>query len=380
MAENDEIREIEETGDGDGDGDGGDDALPHIEKKYQLQMRQIVSQKIDLPISTLPSMLQEQIKLNPEFQRRDRWDEARQSRLIESLVMNVPIPPVFLGEDEYGHYVVLDGRQRLTAVSKFLSNELKLKGLEVWDELNGMTYQDLVRRQQEKYFTRRFLQAVVLLKESSSIVKYDVFDRLNTGGVQANDMEIRNAVLRGKFTDLLHELSRTTEFCRLWGIPEDKIDAEANNIYKQMKDLEIVLRFFALYDHDGMTVRFKDYLSDFMEGRNLAYKNSPDLERSDRDRFLRAVKNCWRIFGDQAFVRPITRQRSVPLADAIMIALADYEMDKLNERTANLARICVQQLFHNEEFQRAIGTGTNGRGAIESRIRIARDEIAKAFI
>src|ERR1700679_879865 len=82
------------------------DGLPPLEKKYQTQMRQIVSQKLDLPISTLPAMLKEQIRLNPEFQRRDRWDDVRQSRLIESLIMNVPIPPVFLGEDEYGHYVV----------------------------------------------------------------------------------------------------------------------------------------------------------------------------------------------------------------------------------------------------------------------------------
>src|SRR5258706_3115332 len=149
MAELEKLNDPIETGDGDDESDG----LPPIEKKYQKQMRQLVSQKLDLPVSTLPAMLKEQIKLNPEFQRRDRWDENRQSRLIESLVMNVPIPPVFLGEDEYGQYVVLDGRQRLTAVSKFLSNNLKLKGLEVWDELNGMTYSDMVKRGQAKYLT-----------------------------------------------------------------------------------------------------------------------------------------------------------------------------------------------------------------------------------
>src|SRR5262245_38143084 len=126
------------------------DGLPPIEKKYQALMRQIVSQKLDLPVSTLPAMLKEQIKLNPDFQRRDRWDEKRQSRLIESLIMNVPIPPVFLGEDEYGQYVVLDGRQRLTAISDFLNNDLELRNLQVWDELNGKRYADLVHRQQDK--------------------------------------------------------------------------------------------------------------------------------------------------------------------------------------------------------------------------------------
>src|SRR3954451_17427947 len=92
-------------------------AAPPLETKYREQMRQIVSQKIELPISTLPDMIKEQINLSPDFQRRGRWDQDQQSRFIESIIMNVPIPPVFLGEDDYGTYVVLDGRQRLTAVN-----------------------------------------------------------------------------------------------------------------------------------------------------------------------------------------------------------------------------------------------------------------------
>src|ERR1044071_2510955 len=93
-------------------------AIP-LEEKYREQMRQIISQKIELPISTLPEMIQKQINLSPEFQRRDRWSDEKQSRFIESIIMNVPIPPVFLGEDDYGNYVVLDGRQRLTAIDEF---------------------------------------------------------------------------------------------------------------------------------------------------------------------------------------------------------------------------------------------------------------------
>ena len=111
-----------------------------LEQKYSKEMRQIVSQKIDLPISTLPEMIKEQIDLNPDFQRRDRWDVEKQSRFIESIIMNVPIPPVFLGEDQYGKYVVLDGRQRLTAIKDFLSNIFKLTGLKVWEDLNGQNY------------------------------------------------------------------------------------------------------------------------------------------------------------------------------------------------------------------------------------------------
>ena len=360
------------------------EGLPDLEKKYRTQMRQIVTQKLDLPVSALSAMFREQIKLNPEFQRRDRWDESRQSRFIESLVMNVPVPPVFLGEDEYGHYVVLDGRQRLTAVSKFLSNQLKLKNLEVWDELNGKTFQDMIKRQEDKYFTRRFIPAVVILKESESVVKYDVFDRLNTGGVTANDMEIRNAIYRGPFTECLHELSRIEEFCLLWNIPRDSIAAEGNKLYQQMDDLSLVLRSFALSEYQEMGGRFRDYLSDFMRARNQAYFNNKTLQKTDSERFVRAARNSWRIFGDKAFLRPPTkdgkRQRSYPLADAIMVALADIDPNSVTDEKAAKARALFDQLLTKEEFLKAISTGTNGKGAIDTRITLAKQAAREALI
>src|SRR5712672_1232645 len=153
-----------------GDDQPGDPEIP-LEEKYRKQMRQIISQKIDLPISTLPVMIKEQINLSPEFQRRAIWDEERRSRFIESIIMNVPIPPVFLGEDEYGKYVVLDGRQRLTAINEFMKNTFKLRGLVIWNELNGANFDDLQKRKIAPAITRRFVPAIVVLKESSPIVK-----------------------------------------------------------------------------------------------------------------------------------------------------------------------------------------------------------------
>lgn len=360
-----------------------DENLPDLEKKYREQMRQIVTQKIDLPISTLPEMIKEQINLSPQFQRRDRWDEIRQSRFIESLFMNVPVPPIFLGEDEYSQYVVLDGRQRLTAVSKFLNNELALNQLDVWAELNGKTYNDLAKRGLDKHITRRFIPAVIILKESSAVVKYDVFDRLNTGGVKANEMEIRNAIYRGKFSDLLNELSRQTEFCQLWNIPVDKIDVENNKLYQEMVDLEIVLRFFALRNPENISMRFKDYLSDFMDVRNKKYDQDIGLEKNDRESFLNAVKNCWRIFGDKAYLKPPRKdskpRRSVPLADAVTIALADFPCEKITEEKAEKIRNAYQELFSNDEYSKSISQGTNGKGAISTRINMTKAAIAKAL-
>jgi hypothetical protein len=349
--------------------------LTPLERKYRDQMRQIFPQKIDLPISTLPEMIKEQINLNPEFQRRDRWDQLKQSRFIESIIMNVPIPPVFLGEDQYGAYVVLDGRQRLTAINEFLKNTYALKGLEVWQDINGHTYNDLQKKKLDKAITRRFVPAVIILKESSPQVKYDVFDRLNTGGVIADEMEIRNAVFPGPFCNLIRELSEDPGFRRLWDIPVDPEELEKNNLYRKMSDMELVLRFFALSDYSAMDMKFKDYLSDFMDRRNEAYVAQPELASSDKERFLRAVTNCWTVFGDAAFRKEDKAQKSAPLADAVMIALADSDPDKVAAQAEKVRAAIKTLLATHEDFKKAFGTGTNGKGAIRTRIEVATEAV-----
>lgn len=357
--------------------------LAGFEKKYKDQMRQIVTQKLDLPISTLPIMLDDQIKINPSFQRRDRWDDVRQSRLIESLLMNVPIPPVFLGEDDYGFYVVLDGRQRLTAIQNFLNNTLELKGLVVWDDLNGHRFQDLVKRGLDKHLTRRFLPAIVLLKESSSIVKYDVFDRLNTGGIKANEMEVRNAVFQGKFTMLLHTLSRDPIFCTAWNIPIDIIDAQSNSMYKEMIDLSMVLRFFAYSDPAKMNLPSKDYLSEFMKERNSIYDKNPNEESIDKRRFLQAITNSWDVFGADVFrnlAKTKNPPRSLPVAEAVMIALADYSEDQLTPVICERIRNAFNILCDDPVFQKSISAGTNGKGAIKTRVIQAKEVFASIIL
>lgn len=358
-----------------------ENSLSTFEKKYKAQMRQIVTQKIDLPISTLPVMLQEQIKINPEFQRRDRWDETRQSRLIESLLMNVPIPPVFLGEDDYGYYVVLDGRQRLTAIQNFLNNTLTLCDLSVWDDLNGLKFNDLVKRGLEKHLTRRFISAIALLKESSPAIKYDVFDRLNTGGVKANEMEVRNAVFRGPFTDALHRLSRLPIFCQLWEIPTDPIDAQSNTLYQKMIDLSIVLRFFALSDPEKIESSFKDHLGEFMDMRNKNYVSDKDIQKIDLNRFNNAITNSLKVFGVNSFRNPEKKAKgpaSLPIAEAIMIGLADITPDSITDEIAAAIRDSFAQLFKDSNYVKSVSSGTNGKGAISTRINMTKEAFLKA--
>ncbi|NMO15969.1 DUF262 domain-containing protein [Pyxidicoccus fallax] len=364
--------------------DMGEESEPSpisLEDKYRQQMRQIYPQKIELPISTLPDMIERQIDLSPDFQRRNIWTRNKQSRFVESIIMNVPIPPVFLGEDDYGKYVVLDGRQRLTAISSFLENTYALEGLAVWDELNGLTYHDLKKKGLDKTILRRFIPAVLILKESSPEVKYDVFDRLNTGGMEAEPMEIRNAIYRGQFCTLLHKLSANATFRKLWDIPEDPDERQKNSTYSRMEDLELVLRFFALEKYQAMKGRFRDYLSTQMDERNRAYKQNANLAALDQRRFEQAVENAFKVFGLDAFRKPgepgaKRGVKSAPLADAVMFALADVDPAQLTPPVALKLASALQGLFSGDpEFKKAIGTGTNGKGATQYRLEKTREVV-----
>jgi len=362
------------------------DVLRALEEKYREQMRQIMPQKIELPVSTLPQMIEKQINLNPDFQRRGRWDQERRSRFIESLIMNVPIPPVFLGEDEYGSYVVLDGRQRLTAVYEFLKNTFELKGLKVWEELNRNRFDDMEKKKLDRFLTRRFIPAVVILKESSSQVKYDVFDRLNTGGVIATPMEIRNAIFQGRFTELLRELSANPLFRRLWGIPSQEAERNNSPIYSKMIDLELVLRFFALKEPESMAFPFIDHLSEFMDSRNKLYSEEKERADDDKRSFDWAVKNCWKVLGENAFRRnqmdgQPSGKRSTPLGDALLIAFSDIDPKELTDGAASAMRQAIFSLLSNDtEFQKAVSTGTNGKGAITLRVRRAQQAVRSALV
>ena len=366
---------------------GTDEDAPPVplEQKYKEQMRQIFPQKIELPISTLPEMIKDQIDLSPDFQRRDIWNPSKQSRFIESIIMNVPIPPIFLGEDDYGKYVVLDGRQRLTAVREFLANSYQLEGLRVWEELNDLNFHALQKKGLDKTITRRFIPAVLLLKESSPEVKYDVFDRLNTGGVTAEPMEIRNAIYRGEFNKLLHGLSAEATFRKLWDIPLDPDEMVLNTTYSRMEDLELVLRFFALQEHENFSGMFKDYLSRFMAKRNKEYAQDPFLKSQDEMLFKRAITNSWNIFGLDAFRKPVKQAdkksvKSAPLADAIMYALSQYDTKEISDKAAQRIRDAIKALFDKDmKFKQSIGTGTNGKGATTYRLDTAAKVVKQAL-
>eukprot|EP01036_Dinobryon_divergens_P040432 gene40432-53454_t len=169
------------------------------------------------------------INIRPEYQRRLRWTTAQKSKLIESLLLNIPIPSVFFYESEAARYEVMDGQQRLNAVKEFLNNEFRLSSLSVLWPLNGLSYKTCPPRI-KRGLDRAVMTAIVLLLESDvesvearnstkSDIRRFIFDRLNTGGTALNAQELRNAIYPGEFNDLIIRLTRNSLFTALWGIP-----------------------------------------------------------------------------------------------------------------------------------------------------------------
>jgi hypothetical protein len=345
-----------------------------INKKYVAGEVRIVTEAARYPLITIPKLLASgDYELNPEFQRRHRWHPQRQSKLIESLIMNVPVPPIFLYEDRYSHYQVMDGLQRLTAIREFYENKLELSGLEEWPELNGRTYRTLPE-QVRRGVDRRYLSSIILLQETArneaeaNRLKQLVFERINSGGVRLEPQESRNAIYDGPLNRLCIDLSRTPELCRLWMIPEPSkeefdsngevvSDARLNNAdFQQMKDVELVLRFFAYRQRDlHKTNTLRTYLDNYL---NYGNKFSVEVLRGLEALFQSTISLCEELFGETAFC--VRRQRgggewhwrqqpTTVVYDPLMLAVSEVVSKRKNllERKQDLG-VRLESLFEKE--------------------------------
>jgi hypothetical protein len=288
-----------------------------IATKYMSGDSRIVTEQGRTQLPELPAVLESgRYKLQPDFQRRRRWSNGKQSRLIESFIMNVPVPPVFLYEFEYSQYEVMDGLQRLTALNSFYKDELSLEGLEYWPELEGMTYSQLPL-QIRQGIDRRYLSSIVLLYETAANdkqaqrLKELVFERINSGGVTLSPQESRNALSRGPLSSKLPAFARVPSFCKAWGIPEpDQEELDGGNVrpevladprYQSMEDVEMVLRFFAHRQRESASrsVKLRQYLDQYWE---LANKNfSESLVDQLGATFTATIDLVMDVLGERAF-------------------------------------------------------------------------------
>lgn len=285
-----------------------------INQKYVSGEVRIVTEQARYPLNTIAGMVDSpDYELNPEFQRRHRWAQEKQSRLIESFIMNVPVPPIFLYEDDYSHFEVMDGLQRLTAISSFYRGDLELTGLTEWAELNGRTYAQLPE-QVRRGIDRRYLSSIILLRETANTpeeaerLKQLVFERINSGGEKLKEQESRNAIYNGPLNKLCIRLSRNSDLCALWDIPPPNLaegldlaepELAANPLYQTMGDVELVLRFFAHRQRRRIGGgALKTYLDMYLkEGNSFPRSTLDDLA----ELFEQTIALTHQVLGSRAF-------------------------------------------------------------------------------
>ena len=350
-----------------------DDPGDELEPLWEKHRRELLTSVLDYNLNTLSDLVtSEQIDLSPRYQRRDRWKSDRQSRLIESFFMNVPIPPIFLNEDDYGKYSVIDGKQRLTAIHEFMRGRLRLKGLKVFKELNDKTIDDLGPSLRAVIGTRANLRATIILRQSDKEVKFEVFRRLNTGGVTLNPQEIRNSTWPGPLNEMLLDLSEHPTFRRLLGMSRPS----TSMLFKEMRDVELVLRFFAFQnDWATFTGGMAKRLDQFMAENQRAKKS--ELDRM-RDSFIHTLDTVEAAFGGNAFRRynPDTKTWRKPvlaaLFDAQMFAAMSWEPEQVAGHAKAIDRK-YQSLFSDQGFRQSIDAATNTPARFRTRIEIMRD-------
>lgn len=266
-----------------------------INEKYETGEARIITEQGAVKLSLVKGVFNaKNYQLTPKYQRRITWDTKKRSKLIESFIMNVPVPPVFVYETEFNQYQVMDGLQRITAIIDFYSDKYELEELVQWSELNGRRYSQLPQKIKEG-IDRRQLSVITLLKESSKNssqeeeMKKMVFERLNTGGVTLEDQEIRNALYGGPFNDLCIELSKNNSFRKLWIITSDlqddldTVDLQnyddallyaKNKLYKRMYDVELILRFFTMRHIEEFNGKLSEFMECMFTSRKSLFKRS----------------------------------------------------------------------------------------------------------
>jgi hypothetical protein len=376
------------------DEDGADEdsdsaSFETIEQKYAKSQLRVVRESRDYTLDYLQHALKKDkfiINVAPDYQRRQRWSIQKRSQLIESFLMNIPIPSVYLFEKEYNEYEVVDGRQRLDSIREYLSNGFALTGLSYWKELNKKRFEQLPPIIQ-KGLLRRSLAAVVLLAEASNPehddfdVRNVLFERLNTGGEKLNPQELRNALYPGQFNKMLLESARYKTFVQVWGIPEYTPNEETqvpdklanNTLYKTMADCELILRFFAI--REAIIQNRKGSLRKLLDSCMKRHEQDDSTQvEFMQTLFKDTIDGLVIIFETDTFILPESTRPSRPLYDALMVAYSMRGQDNVEDDKSNVKAKMVQAF--NNDYDAIVRRG-NTIEDIKERIAVAKTILFK---
>lgn len=296
------------------------------------------------------------------FQREYVWPRSKADRFIESLLLGLPVPGIFLVKEPSGRFLVLDGHQRLHSLHSYYEGviqgvEYRLDGVQA--RFRGKRYRDLDvedrRRLDDSIIHATVIRQDEPTEDQSSI--YMIFERLNTGGVNLQPQEIRVALYHGELVRVLRTLNEDPSWRTLYGKKS-----------KRLKDMEMILRFFAFFYHShAYRSPMKDFLNRYMaSNRNLARQKKTDLEKV----FLGTASVLATAVGPRAF-RPV-RAVNAAVIDSVMTGLARRMARGPISNKTRLAEK-YEALLMNKGYRDAVETGTSQEANVETRLRLATE-------
>ena len=320
----------------------------------------------------------QEIDLAPDFQRMaDIWNDRQKSRLIESLLLRIPIPVFYVAADHDEIWSVVDGLQRTSTMFDYVEGKFALQQLEYLTSLNGKSFMDLPHRMQRRI---RETQLVVNVIEPGTPeeVMFNIFRRINTGGATLNGQEIRHALHPGPVRNYLKELAESDDFKRA-------TDNSIKNI--RMEDRECVLRFIAFHVEP-----WEDYSANDLDGYlGNAMKRVNAMETAQRDvltrDFMRAMRGAYRIFERHAFRKRYGRDESrykvnKALFDAWSVGLArltDGDVEILAEKRDQIIDEFISLMNADSEFETSISASTGTPARVRKRFRTTQELIERCL-
>lgn len=340
--------------------------------------RRVITQPYDLVVESLMEQIKGEtiflrpISERPNFQRRYVWSNNLASKLIESILLNVPIPPCYLSQNEEFELDVIDGQQRLFSIYRFLDNQFPLTGLEVLKELNQLRFHEIPIKLQRQLKTHT-LRCILITNESHPEIKFDVFERLNTNTVPLNPQELRNCIYRGALNDLLAQVVAYPPWLKILGKTKPDI---------RMRDEELALRFFAFHLHG-----VESYRTPQKHWLNEAAKNgrqySSDKIQELFETWKSSIDTCLELFEPNECFRRDQDLR----AKAVNRALFDLTMDFATKASIkNLVKIKVNfrqryyNLLNDEEFGDLISRSVDHTKRTKRRFELWNDATSDLLI
>ncbi|MBF0567479.1 MAG: DUF262 domain-containing protein [Nitrospirae bacterium] len=316
----------------------------------------------------LRKMKQKKIEMDPEFQRNEVWNNKQRSRFIESILMNIPLPPLYLNQDISGNYIVVDGLQRLSTIRDFCPETVegfRLTDLVALPELNGKSFNQLSSELQSK-IEDKMIHVFVIKPSVPILMVYDIFSRINTGGSPLSRQEIRNCLFIGKATRLLKALAEDETFMQAidYGIAPTR-----------MKDREAALRCLAFkildyekeYDND-----MDKFLGNALDKINKMSNNEIEELKGD---FIRVMTRTFELYQYGNFRIPTDSTRG-RINIAVMESVCHFFSAQTDEFIkANKKRLIknYKSLLEDEDYLDAVSVSTGDKRRVNARFRLSRE-------